>query len=138
MFFCLKALIQIIICISLLVSYADIETEVWSDLFLAFSSYTINAEKVNELQNKHGMFMQNFGISVICSTCSLLAPLSTDPHESPVRYHDVTLLPRWKQRNEGYPCSAFGSYGQAGQQHQDTASGATCSFCTMKLQLEVD
>lgn len=82
--------------------------------------------------------MHNFGISVICSTCSLLAPLSTDPHESPVRYHDVTLLPRWKQRNEGYPCSAFGSYGQAGQQHQDTASGATCIFCTMKLQLEVD
>ena len=35
--------------------------------------------------------MHNFGTSVICSTHSLLAPLSTDPHENPVRYRDVTF-----------------------------------------------
>lgn len=75
--------------IGLLTSYT-VKTEVWSDEFLAFS-YITNAEKINKLWKKHGVFVHNFGTSITCSLHSLLAPQSTYPHESPEIYHDVTF-----------------------------------------------
>lgn len=84
------------------------------------------------------MFLHNFGTLIICSLHSLLAPWSTYPHGSPVRYHDVTFCHLGGNR-EMMAIPVVLLVAMVGQQHQDTASGAICSFCTMKQQqLEAD